>query len=336
MLIPISNCMFLLLLLTGSMISISSTSWFSAWIGLELNMLCFIPLITSKMNLYLSESAVKYFLIQAMGSALLISSSFFFISFPIISHIFILSSLLLKLAAAPFHFWFPQIIEGLMWPQVFLLSSLQKLAPMALMSYLHMNYIMTNMIIFSAMLSAILGALGGLNAMYLRKIIAFSSINHLSWMLIAILTSEMLWLFYFFIYLIMLSTIVTMFYKLNMFTLSSLIQYYHNNPYQFFLIIVNLLSIGGLPPLIGFVPKWLLIQTMVNYYLIPPLLIILTSSLITLYFYMRIINPLMMMFNPMISFNMKSNMIMCSFYFSSFVMSFNLLGLFLPMFTLLS
>nr|YP_010956275.1 NADH dehydrogenase subunit 2 [Kroppcarcinus siderastreicola]WMY25239.1 NADH dehydrogenase subunit 2 [Kroppcarcinus siderastreicola] len=334
MLFPTSNYMFLLLLLTGSIISISSTSWFSAWIGLELNMLCFIPLITSKMNFYLSEAAVKYFLIQAMGSAMLISSSFFLIYFTFLSHILILASLLLKLASAPFHLWLPQIIEGLTWFQVFLLSTLQKLAPMILMSYLYLNPFMMYMIIFCAVCSAVLGALGGLNVMYLRKIIAFSSINHLSWLLIAILTSEIIWLLYFLIYFIILSTIISMFSKLNIFTFSSLIQYYHNNSYLYFLIIINLLSLGGLPPLIGFIPKWLLIQLMINYYLIIPLIFMLFSSLITLYFYMRISNTLSIMYTPILSFNTKYNYTTFSFYMSIFIMSFNLLGILLPTFML--
>nr|YP_010956301.1 NADH dehydrogenase subunit 2 [Troglocarcinus corallicola]WMY25265.1 NADH dehydrogenase subunit 2 [Troglocarcinus corallicola] len=334
MLFPISNYMFFLLLLLGSIISISSSSWFAAWIGLELNLMCFIPLITTKMNPYLSEAAVKYFLIQAMGSALLISSSLFYIPFSFISHTLILMSLLLKLAAAPFHFWFPQIVEGLTWPQVFLLSTLQKLAPMILISYLQLTPFMMNMIIFSAMLSAILGAIGGLNVMYLRKIIAFSSINHLSWLLIAMLTSEVFWLLYFIIYSVMLSTIIMMFFKLNVFMFSSLIQFYHNNSYHFILIIMNLLSLGGLPPLVGFVPKWLLIQLMMNYYLIIPMLMLLFSSLITLYFYLRIINPMLLLMNPIISFNLKSNTFMFNFYFSSFIMSFNMLGLLLPVFML--
>ena len=333
-LFPISNYIFFLLLLLGSIISISSSSWFTAWIGLELNLMCFIPLITTKINPYLSEAAVKYFLIQAIGSALLISSSLFYIPFSFIRHTLILISLLLKLAAAPFHFWFPQIVEGLTWPQVFLLSTVQKLAPIILISYLQLTPFIINIIIFSAILSAILGAIGGLNVIFLRKIIAFSSINHLSWLLIAILTREIFWLLYFIIYSIILSTIIIIFFKLNVFIFSRLIQFYHNNSYHFILIIINLLSLGGLPPLVGFVPKWLLIQLIINYYLIIPILILLFSSLITLYFYLRIINPMLLLLNPIIRFNLKSNTFIFNFYFSSFIISFNILGLLLPVFIL--
>nr|YP_009251024.1 NADH dehydrogenase subunit 2 [Parasesarma tripectinis]AMY96207.1 NADH dehydrogenase subunit 2 [Parasesarma tripectinis] len=334
MFFPLSYIIFIFTLILGSIISISSSSWFGAWVGLELNMMSFIPLITLKMNSYYSEAALKYFLIQALGSALFISSGFLSLMFYFISYIFIFLALLLKLASAPFHFWFPQVMEGLNWPQIFLLSSIQKLAPMILLSYLLINNTMIKMIIFFSILSAVIGALGGLNLMQLRKIIAFSSINHMSWMMIAISTGDTFWFVYFFVYTFILLSITSMFHNLQMFTLSSLVQSDQNSIIHSILISFNLLSLGGLPPFTGFIPKWMLIQTMVNFNMYIPLFFLLLSALITLYFYLRIIIMFILLLNPIMNFNMKyksftSNIPML------IKTSFNFIGLLLPIYFLL-
>nr|YP_009346417.1 NADH dehydrogenase subunit 2 [Clistocoeloma sinense]AOR53796.1 NADH dehydrogenase subunit 2 [Clistocoeloma sinense] len=334
MFFPMSYIIFIFTLILGSIISISSSSWFGAWVGLELNMMSFIPLISLKMNSYYSEAALKYFLIQALGSAMFISSGFLSLLFLFISYIFIFLALLLKLASAPFHFWFPQVMEGLNWPQVFLLSTIQKLAPMILLSYLMINIILIKMIIFFSILSAIVGALGGLNLLYLRKIIAFSSINHMSWMMIAISTGDIFWLFYFIIYSLILLSITSMFYNLQTFTLSNLMQSDQNSILHSILISFNFLSLGGLPPFTGFIPKWMLIQMMVNMNLYIPLFFLLLSALITLYFYLRIIIMFILLLNPIMNFNMKYKSLTSN---TSLLLktSFNFIGLLMPIYFLL-
>nr|YP_009503149.1 NADH dehydrogenase subunit 2 [Gelasimus borealis]AXA13751.1 NADH dehydrogenase subunit 2 [Gelasimus borealis] len=335
MLFPLTYFLFFFFLVMGILISISSPSWFGVWIGLELNLMSFIPLISFKMNSYFSEAALKYFLIQAMGSALLISSSFLFISVTFISLSLILFSLLLKMGSAPFHFWFPQVMEGLLWPQVFLLSTVQKMAPLTLTSYLMISETLSKLVIISAILSAMIGALGGLNLMFLRKIIAFSSINHLSWMLIAISMSDTFWLFYFSIYSVILLSITSMFFKLQTFTLSSLIKSDQTSSLFPLIISLNFFSLSGLPPFTGFVPKWMLIQAMLDQSLFLPVFFLLTSALITLYFYLRIMIPFILILSPTMSFNSKFKSL--SFLSPSIIIksSFNFLGLLFPLYSLL-
>nr|ANI87266.1 NADH dehydrogenase subunit 2 [Metopaulias depressus] len=331
MLLPVL-LLYFFLIISDVLFQSFSSSWFGAWVGLELNMMSFIPLITLKMNSYYSEAALKYFLIQALGSALFISSGFISLLFPIISYVFIFLALLLKLASAPFHFWFPQIMEGLNWPQIFLLSTIQKLTPMILLSYLLINNILIKMMIIFSILSAMTSALGGLNLLSLRKIIAFSSINHMSWMMIAISTGNIFWLLFY--YLFTLFSITSMFYNLQMFTLSNLMQSDQNSIFHSILISFNLLSLGGLPPFTEFIPKWMLIQIMVNYNLYIPLFFLLFSALITLYFYLRIVIMFILMLNPIMNFNMKykslnSNISMLMKMFFWFI------GLLLPIYFLL-
>nr|QRK27397.1 NADH dehydrogenase subunit 2 [Chasmagnathus convexus] len=329
---PASYFFFLLTLFLGSIISISSTSWFGAWIGLELNLMSFIPLIALKMNPLFSEAALKYFLIQALGSVLFISSGFLFLSFASFSLLSIFLALLLKLGGAPFHFWFPQVMEGLKWPQIFLLSTIQKLAPMTLISYLMTNMILIKITALSAILSALIGSLGGLNLTLLRKIIAFSSINHLSWMLMAISISDTSWLFYFLIYSFILLSITSVFHKLQTFSLSSLIQSDQSSIFHALIISLNFLSLSGLPPMTGFIPKWIIIQIMLNLNLFVPLFFLLLSTLITLYFYLRIIIILILLFNPILNFNMKYKSASSSPSSLFLKSSFNFAGLFLPLY----
>nr|YP_009400039.1 NADH dehydrogenase subunit 2 [Segonzacia mesatlantica]ARW69937.1 NADH dehydrogenase subunit 2 [Segonzacia mesatlantica] len=326
---PVSSFFFFFTLTLGTLLSISSSSWFGAWVGLELNLLSFIPLITIKTNSYLSEAALKYFLIQALASTLIIMSSCLIFLLPTPIAPLILMALLLKLGAAPFHFWFPQIMEGLSWPQAFILMSIQKLAPMFLISYLMTSPTLMQITILSASLSAMVGALGGLNIMKLRKIMAFSSINHMSWMLIAISINDIMWLMYFSFYILISLSIIMLFHYTQAFSFSDLLNLNFPNPFYNLTLPLSLLSLGGLPPFTGFIPKWIMIQIMILNKMMLPLFILLLSTLITLYFYLRMLIPFILLLSPIFSFNTKSlpstsTSLSLSFFFNS-------LGLLLPL-----
>jgi len=257
-------------------------------VGLELNLLSFIPLITSNNTRYSSEAALKYFLVQALGSSLIIFSRSVLIFSSYLFSIIISSALLLKLGAAPFHFWFPQIIEGILWPQAAILITIQKLAPIFLLSHLIRSYNIFSILLFFSAISAITGAVGGINQISLRKIIAFSSINHIAWILAANLVREPLLFLYFAFYCVISSTIVIIFFFQQNFHFNQLFN--QNNLITPIKVItfISLLSLGGLPPFTGFIPKWILIQELINYKLFLILAILLLSTLVTLYYYLRI------------------------------------------------
>nr|CDL72692.1 NADH dehydrogenase subunit 2 [Cherax sp. HG-2014b] len=278
---------FMFSLLSGSLLTISSSSWFSAWVGLELNLMSFIPLIASKENQLPSEASLKYFLIQALGSAIIILSSTLTFFLPSISLSFISLALLLKLGAAPFHFWLPQVMEGLNWTQIVILMTIQKLGPMFLISYLSAEYY-THLVLFSSgIVSAVIGALGGINQTSLRKIMAYSSINHMSWMLFAMLINETSWMIYFFMYALISASVAFYFSSNQAYFFSHLINS-SQGPLSKIISMTNLYSLGGLPPFSGFVPKWIIIQEMILASFYFSLLILLLSSLVTLYFYIRL------------------------------------------------
>nr|AMK97172.1 NADH dehydrogenase subunit 2 [Homola orientalis] len=242
------NLFFLFFLIMGTVITVSSTSWFTAWIGLKVNLMSFIPLISIKTQKPLSEAAIKYFLIQALGSSIIIMSSCIYLNFQEISMLFMMMAIILKMGAAPFHMWFPQVMQGLKWPQVIILMTIQKLAPMYLISYLMKSKLMILIILISSMMSAIFGSLGGINQVLLQKIMAYSSINHMAWMLSAMLISEKSWLMYFFFYSLISSSVALIFHFNKMNHLSNITNYMTSSNFISFTIPLSLLSLGGLPP----------------------------------------------------------------------------------------
>nr|ANJ60517.1 NADH dehydrogenase subunit 2 [Neoglyphea inopinata] len=326
MIITPSLILFMSTLILGTTLSISSSSWFGAWIGLEMNLMSFIPLITLKNNQYTSEAALKYFLIQALGSTMIMFSASLLMLNNSISIILILS-LLLKLGAAPFHFWFPQIMEGLNWIQAIILMTIQKIAPMTLISYLAFSPFSKYFILSAAMLSAIVGAIGGINQTMLRKILAFSSINHMAWMLTAILISEISWMSYFLFYSLISSSVALFFYSQQAFHFTHLINYMNSSSFSKLISSFSLLSLGGLPPFTGFLPKWFIMQEMIMNQLFFPLFILLTSTLVTLYYYLRISLSFFLLMTFKTKWNLKSNFPKIT---PIFLMFFNLFGLFFP------
>lgn len=329
---PISYLFFFITLISGSILSISSSTWFGAWLGLELNLLSFIPLISVKITSYLSEAAIKYFLVQALASTILIISSSLYMINPDLSYSLILFPLLLKLGAAPFHYWFPQVAEGLIWQQTIILLTIQKLAPIFLISYLTFNLYTNNIILVSRILSALVGALGGLNVIKLRKIIAFSSINHISWILIAISINDLIWIMYFMFYSLISASVIILFQSSNSFTISDLTNKLQKRYSSSILISMNLLSLGGLPPFTGFLPKWLIIQLLIQNGILFPLIPLLFSRLITLYFYLRIIIPIILLTFPSLNINIgKASQFYLNSSLLSFTSFFNLFGILLPL-----
>nr|UOU85032.1 NADH dehydrogenase subunit 2 [Procloeon bifidum] len=284
---------FIFTLFFSSIISISSSTWLGAWLGLEVNLMSFIPLVLFLGGASCVESMLKYFLVQAFSSLLFLMSLILFlyhkssILFGGVSEMnittFIMLPLMIKLGAAPFHFWFPAVASSLDWLSNFILMTWQKLSPMILVYYLiKLNFCVVAILI----LSSVIGGLGGLNQTSLRKLMAYSSINHLSWMLISGLFGASLVVCYYVIYSITNFIVAFMFYKLNLYFLSQL--FYLNSNFSVALLFINLFSFGGLPPFIGFVPKWFVLDAMLSYSMNMLAFVMVMFSLVSLFYYLRL------------------------------------------------
>nr|YP_010234359.1 NADH dehydrogenase subunit 2 [Trictenotoma davidi]QTA72345.1 NADH dehydrogenase subunit 2 [Trictenotoma davidi] len=311
-------------MMLGTLISISSYSWLSMWMGLEINLLSIIPLFSSTKNIFSSESSLKYFITQALASLILLFSIIMmlstteFITKTLNPTLLILlnSALMTKLGAAPFHFWFPEVMEGLNWFNCLIMLTWQKIAPMILIMNNQFN---NNFMVFIIMMSLIISTTMGFNQISLRKILTFSSINHIAWMISSMMISFTIWLIYFLIYSLITINIIIMFLYFNSFYMKQLINSFNNNKMLKFSFMVNFLSLGGLPPFIGFMPKWLTINWMINnnFYLLTFLLI--TLTLIMLYIYIRIIfTSLIMSYTENKTTNINPNKFL--FYFTNFIL----------------
>nr|URX53590.1 NADH dehydrogenase subunit 2 [Bifiditermes mutubae] len=277
-------------LIGGILISISSNSWLGAWMGLEINLMSFIPMMSSQENIFTTEASLKYFVIQALASSVLL---FLVVMKALISQELpagvninenmIMVPLLLKMGAAPLHWWFPSVMEGLSWENCLLMMTVQKAAPLVLTSYLVKINFLTSMVILT---SVIVGSMGGMNQTSTRKILTYSSINHTGWMLVALMGGPTLWLLYFTVYSLLTSavTIITKLFKISFINQAMMA---NSNKSIKFILFTSLLSLGGLPPFIGFLPKWAVIQaTMMNNMTFIMTVMVITS-LATLYYYLR-------------------------------------------------
>nr|UGN61628.1 NADH dehydrogenase subunit 2 [Cryptocercus banshanmenensis] len=288
-----TKILLMLTMMSGILISISSNSWIGAWMGLEINLMSFIPLMSNKNNIYTTESSLKYFIIQAMSSSFLLfiimvevmMEDMFTMKYDDINTMIIMTPLLLKSGAAPFHWWFPSVMEGMSWMNCLLLMTMQKMAPMMLISYMMKMNSFSSIIILT---STIVGAIGGLNQLSIRKILTYSSINHTGWMLAALMINENMWIMYFVIYSMLTITIVMIIKPFNTsFINQTLLMNKEMNTMKF-MMFTTLLSIGGLPPFMGFLPKWIIIQMMIINNMNVIMTTMVVMSLLTLYFYLRI------------------------------------------------
>nr|WNL54433.1 NADH dehydrogenase subunit 2 [Amitermes sp. B MLW-2023a] len=307
-----TKVLLLITLVSGMLVSVSSNSWLGAWMGLEINLMSFIPLMSNVKNMYNTEASLKYFIVQVLASATLLfmvvmktlTEDLFTFESSTYTPMIICTPLLLKSGAAPFHWWFPGVMEGLSWENCALLMTVQKAAPLMLMSYLIDINTFTLSII---MTSTIVGAIGGLNQTSMRKILTYSSINHTGWMLIALTTSENLWMVYFMIYSTLALTVVSAIKLSGVSFINQTMMTNKETKLMKFMMFTSLLSLGGLPPFLGFLPKWIVIQAMIANNMAPLATIVVVTSLITLYYYLKISYSSFMILSTEPKWNMKTH-----------------------------
>nr|YP_009726405.1 NADH dehydrogenase subunit 2 [Batrachuperus sp. 2 PZ-2020]QHR93044.1 NADH dehydrogenase subunit 2 [Batrachuperus sp. 2 PZ-2020] len=281
----------------GTMITFISNHWFMAWMGLEINTLAIIPLMTKLHHPRATEAAIKYFLIQASASALILFSStinaWFTGEWTIINiqtqlpSIMLTIALAMKLGIAPFHLWMPDVLQGLSLLTCLILSTWQKLAPMTLLIMTH-QLMNSNMLIIMALLSTFIGGWGGLNQTQLRKIMAYSSIAHMGWMILILTFLPHLMMMNLLIYLTMTLCMFLMLINFNSLNINKLTISWVKNPILTSMMMITLMSLGGLPPTSGFMPKWLILQEITKQGLMTIASLMALSALLSLFFYLRL------------------------------------------------
>nr|Q330D6.1 RecName: Full=NADH-ubiquinone oxidoreductase chain 2; AltName: Full=NADH dehydrogenase subunit 2 [Gardnerycteris crenulatum]AAS91421.1 NADH dehydrogenase subunit 2 [Gardnerycteris crenulatum] len=294
---PIIFFMIMLTIILGTTIVMTSSHWLTVWMGFEMNMLAIIPMLMKNHHPRSTEAATKYFLTQATASMLLLlaitinlmSSGQWTVTNMInpTSSIILTIALAMKLGLAPFHFWVPEVTQGTPLSSGLILLTWQKLAPLSIL--LTMSPIINlDLLLMMGLLSVMIGGWGGLNQTQLRKIMAYSSIAHMGWMVTILIYNPTLTMLNLTIYIMMTLTMFMLLITTSTTTTLSLSHAWNKMPLITTMMLTTLLSMGGLPPLTGFMPKWMILQELTknNSIILPTFMAI--TALLNLYFYMRL------------------------------------------------
>nr|YP_009632415.1 NADH dehydrogenase subunit 2 [Marmota flaviventris]QBR55159.1 NADH dehydrogenase subunit 2 [Marmota flaviventris] len=295
---PLTSTAIYFTLFSGTMITLFSSHWLLAWMGLEMSMLAITPILIHKGNPRSTEAACKYFLIQATASMILMMGTMInfmdsgqwtlFNSYNQISSFMLTIALSMKMGLAPFHLWVPEVTQGIPLKSGLIVLTWQKIAPISI-AYQIASSMNSTLMLFMGTLSIMLGGWGGLNQTQLRKILAYSSIAHMGWMMAIITYNPVLTMFNLIIYLMLTINMfmLTLYYKKT--TTLSLSNLWNKFPLMTPTILIVLMSLGGLPPLTGFTPKWIILKELIsnNNVIISTLMAMM--ALLNLYFYTRLI-----------------------------------------------
>jgi len=308
----------------GMMVMISSNDLIVFYIGLELQSLALYVLASfNRDNLLSSESGVKYFVLSALSSGLLLygcsliygfsnSTNFIEISTNIsnikyglsFGIVFILVGLSFKISVVPFHMWAPDVYQGSPTSVTMIFAILPKIAALTVfIRFLYEPFVSIidqwqMIIIFLSIASMIFGAIAAIGQRNLKRLIAYSSISHMGYTLAGLTTgtnegiqSSIIYItIYLFMNLALFSCLFMMRrnenYLENIEDLSGLSK---NHPLLSFSMLIILFSLAGIPPLAGFFAKFYVFMAVIEQSMYFLATVGLLSTVIASFYYLRII-----------------------------------------------
>jgi len=320
----------ILLSVLGMMVMISSNDLMSLYLGLELLSLSLYTLVSyNKKSILSAEAGLKYFVLGALASAILLYGASLIYGFTgttnfsyiktihqqyslgapvpvgvIVGIVLVISGLCFKIAAAPFHMWAPDVYQGAPLPVTAFLSTAPKAASIFLLvKLLILNFDIWHqewkqVIVSVSCLSLTIGSLGALFQSNIKRLLAYSSINHIGFLLIGLVSYNVAGveasLIYLCIYLSMnlgIFAFVAMLQgnKEENFDLSIFQGLSRTNPIVSMCIAILLLSMAGIPPLAGFLAKFYIIYGAIkgNMYFIASFAMV--TAVISAFYYLKII-----------------------------------------------
>lgn len=322
----------ILISLLGLMLLISSNHFITLYLSIELQSLSFYILTASQKKSLLSvEASLKYFILGSIASGFILfgSSIIYLITgslnfnniFLLISNVnyientdlllsilyglvFILIGLLFKIGAAPFHFWLPDVYEGAPNNITTFFAIVPKIAFIGIFIrfffdiFFHISFFFDIFFFIIALSSMLIGSLAALQQKKIKRLLAYSSISHIGFILIGF-TSNLLnnipyILLYIIIYIIMSINLWTSYLSLNINHkpikyLTDLSNLYQNNKLISIIIILNIFSLAGIPPLAGFFSKLFIFFSAIknNYFSLVFFAVLI--SIISSFYYLKII-----------------------------------------------
>ena len=316
--------------LVGTIVMISAYSLLMLYLGIELLSLALYALIGfNKHSGLSSEAAIKYYVLGAMSSGILLfgisliygftgsinyfeiadqirninSNSVQFLGI-IFGIIFITASLCFKFGAAPFHIWVPDIYQGSLISTTILLSTLPKIAvfivflKLYFIPFMTLEYVWSDILIFIGIASIIIGSIFALTQENIKRLLAYSAISNIGFIILAMALVSNDGLHASLYYTIVYSfTALASFGVITHITsnshgiedISDLAGLSKTHPYFAILILITMLSSAGVPPLIGFHAKLMVIQALINNSYIFLSIIVVLMTVISAYYYLRVI-----------------------------------------------
>ena len=355
--------------LTGMLLMISSNDLLSLFMSMELQSLSLYILVSfSRDDFISSEAGVKYFIIGSLSTCIFLfgtslvyglvgSTSFNEISIfmsdlystptmLIVGLIFILVSLSLKISAAPFHMWTPDVYQGAPSIVTSILSTLPKIAAFGvlirLLVYPFGEIIIDwgKILIILSITSMIIGSLGALLQTDLKRLMAYSTINHIGFILMGLIPGSEEGITAICIYLIFYITMnlgIFLFIlnmqrdQINVSSIKDLSGLYRSQPLMAGCLAIILFSMAGIPPMAGFIGKLIILNIVIDNNLFFLAVIAVLTSVIAAFYYIRLIKSIF--FDEPIEdldniTNNQSKYLLCGFAF------FNLTVFFYPQFFL--
>ncbi len=312
--------------LVGMMMMVSATNLMSLYLGLELQSLSLYVIAAFRRdNLKSTEAGLKYFVLGALSSGLLLygaslvygftgTTSFSGISRVIevegmsmgllLGLVFILVAMAFKVSAVPFHMWTPDVYEGSPTPVTAFFSTVPKVAALGMMiRFLFDGFGAAindwqQIIMFLAVLSMIVGSVAAISQKNIKRLMAYSSISHIGFALIGLslgntegLNAVLVYIIVYVIANIGVFAFILCMQKdgVAITDISSLSLYSKINPTGAFLLSVIILSLAGLPPFVGFLAKLYIFLAAINSGFAWLAIIGGISSVIGAYYYLRIV-----------------------------------------------
>jgi len=302
----------------GFLTLIVSNDLLMLYLSIELFSLTFYLITTIHQNYYTTEAGIKYFIYSFLAGAFyLLGSTLIYLDIGTINFstlilleptftgssiifglIFILISFLFKLSIAPFHFWTPDIYQGVLYPITAYFTIFPKfiIFTFLLKFYLYILYIpyLNYFLIFCGILSVFIGTMGAFSQYNIKRLFAYSTISNSGFLIILLslgnpLSAQYLF-FYLITYIIANLGVFTVLINANISNMLGLKAFFKDNPLYAIFLSLPILSLAGLPPFVGFYAKFLSIYIIFNNNLILIAAILLFFSILSLFYYLRFIH----------------------------------------------